>query len=115
MMCMSSIATIRSGSAEDVAEVKRLLKDVDEAALVPIPGRRHLLVLDSEDGGLAGAALLVIDRARGHESARGHLAALAIAPELCGEHLEDRFIAVIEALCEAFGVRSLDIPARNAA
>jgi N-acetylglutamate synthase-like GNAT family acetyltransferase len=112
---MRSIPTIRSGSAEDIPAVKQLLTGVDEAALVAIPGKRHLLVLDGDNGHLAGAALLLIDDASAHESARGHLAALAVAPELAGERLEDRFIAVIEAICEAFGVRLLDIPARTAA
>jgi hypothetical protein len=108
--CMSSDPTIRSGSREDVAAVRRLMRqDVDPSALQPIPGRRHLLVLDAPNGGLAGAAVFVI------EGERGHLSLLSIARDLEGHGLEDRFIAVIEAMCKAFGAKCLDIPARRAA
>ncbi|HUS32675.1 MAG TPA: hypothetical protein VMZ53_29440 [Kofleriaceae bacterium] len=86
-----------------------MMKVVDPSLIVPVPGKRHLLILDRPEGGLAGAAVLDID------GTRGHVSALAIAPEYEGTHLEDRFIAVMEAMCEAFGVRSLDIPARRAA
>jgi len=85
------------------------MRDVDPASIKPIAGRRHLLVLDTPEGGLAGAAVLVI------EGDRGHLSLLTIAPELVGHGLEDRFIGVIEAMCKAFGAKGLDIPARRAA
>ena len=84
-------------------------QEIDPAALQPIPGRRHLLVLDAPNGGLAGAAQFVL------EGERAHLTLLAIARELEGNGLEDRFIAVIEAMCKAFGAKCLDIPARRAA
>lgn len=83
--------------------------DVDPSTLVAIPGRRHVLVLDAPNGGLAGAASFVLD------SACAHLTLLAIASEYQGSGLEDRFIAVIEAMCKAFGAKCLDIPARRAA
>lgn len=83
--------------------------DVDPSTLVPIPGRRHVLVLDAPSGGLAGAAVFVTD------GACAHLTLLVIAPEMQGNGLEDRFIGVIEAMCRAFGAKCLDIPARRAA
>jgi GNAT superfamily N-acetyltransferase len=66
-------------------------------------------VLDAPSGGLAGAAVFALD------GACAHLTLLAIAPEYQGGGLEDRFIAVIEAMCKAFGAKCLDIPARRAA
>lgn len=83
--------------------------EVDPSALVPIPNRRHLLVLDAPNGGLAGAAAFVVD------GACAHLTFLSIAKEIQGHGLEDRFIGVIEAMCKAFGAKCLDIPARRAA
>jgi N-acetylglutamate synthase-like GNAT family acetyltransferase len=107
---MSSVPTIRSGTPEDVAAVKQLLKQpVDDAALTPIPGKRHLIVLDNPTGGIAAAAVLAID---GHH---GHLSLFAVDERLVGHGLEDRLLAVIEAMCEAFGLRTLDVPARRAA
>lgn len=107
---MSSIPTIRTGTTEDVGEVKRLLKQqVDDAVLMPIPGKRHLLVLDNPTGGLAGASMFVVD------GSRGHLSFLTVDDRFAGRGFEDRLIAVVEAMCEAFGVRTLDIPARRAA
>jgi N-acetylglutamate synthase-like GNAT family acetyltransferase len=107
---MSSEPTIRSSTAKDVSAIRRLMSgDVDPSTLVAIPGRRHVLVLDAPNGGLAGAASFVLD------SACAHLTLLAIASEYQGSGLEDRFIAVIEAMCKAFGAKCLDIPARRAA
>lgn len=84
-------------------------QEVDAAALQPIPGRQHLLVLDAPNGGLAGAAVFTLD------GERGHLALLSISRDLEGNGLEDRFIAVIEAMCKAFGAKCLDIPGQRAA
>jgi N-acetylglutamate synthase-like GNAT family acetyltransferase len=106
---MKSIATIHTGAPDDLARVRRLMKGVDALLKAPVAGTRHLLVLDKPDGEVAAAAVLVIDKKR------GHVVGLAIAPDLAATGLEERFIAVMEAMCEAFGVRSLDIPARNAA
>lgn len=83
--------------------------DVDPSTLVAIPGRRHVLVLDAPSGGLAGAAVFVLD------GACAHLTLLSIGTEYQGHGLEDRFIGVIEAMCKAFGAKCLDIPARRAA
>lgn len=68
-----------------------------------------MLVLDAPSGGLAGAAVFVLD------GACAHLTLLVIGAEYHGRGLEDRFIAIIEAMCKAFGVKCLDIPARRAA
>jgi len=104
------IPTIRSGTSEDVGAVKRLLKQqVDDAALTPIPGKRHLLVLDNPTGGIAAAAVLVID------GVRGHVSLFAVDERLAGHGLEDRLLAVIEGMSEAFGLRTVDVPARRAA
>lgn len=81
----------------------------DPTRLPRTPGRRHLLVLDAPDGGLAAAALVDID------GDRGHLGMLAVAKKFEGCGLEDRMIGVAEALCSAFGARTLDVPARDAA
>lgn len=83
--------------------------DVDPSTLVAIPGRRHVVVLDAPSGGLAGAAVFVLD------GACAHLTLLAIREDYQGRGLEDRFIGVIEAMCKAFGAKCLDIPARRAA
>jgi len=107
---MRSDPTIRSGSAEDVPAIRRLMSgDIDPASLVPIPGHRHVLVLDGPRGDLAGAAAFTMD------GPCAHLTLLAIAKDCQGAGLEDRFIAVVAAMCKAFGAKCLDIPARRAA
>ncbi len=83
--------------------------DVDPSTLVGVTGHRHVLVLDAPSGGLAGAAVFVLD------DACAHLTLLAIDTPYQGSGLEDRFIGVIEAMCKAFGAKCLDIPARRAA
>ncbi len=82
-----------------------------EVSLPRASGRRHLLILDAPDGGLAAAALVDID-VDGH---RGHLVMLAVAQGFEGHGLEDRLIGVSEALCKAFGADTLDVPVRDAA
>ena len=109
-LCMSSEPTIRSGTAQDVSAIRRLMRgEVDPSTLVTIPNRRHVLVLDAPRGGLAGAAAFVVG------DACAHLSFLAISADYQGSGLEDRFIGVIEAMCKAFGAKCLDIPARRAA
>lgn len=81
----------------------------EEIALPRASGRRHLLVLDASEGGLAAAALVDID------GLRGHLVMLAVAQDFEGRGLEDRMIGVAEALCKAFGADTLDVPVWNAA
>jgi N-acetylglutamate synthase-like GNAT family acetyltransferase len=108
-----SIPTIRTASASDVPAVKRLLEErgesFDDRTWRTIPGSRYLLVLDGPEGDLAATAQLAL------EDGRGHLAMLSVAPEFEGTGLEDRIIAVIEAMCHAFGADTLDVPPRRAA
>jgi ribosomal protein S18 acetylase RimI-like enzyme len=109
--------TIREATAADLDAVEQLLRAQpsgfasrpEEVALPRAAGRRHLLILDAPDGGLAAAALVDID---GH---RGHLVMLAVAQGSEGHGLEDRMIGVAEALCKAFGADTLDVPVRDAA
>ena len=110
---MSSTPTIRTAGPEDIPAVQRLVTEgggsVDDQVAATIPGRRYLLVLDAPDGGLAAAAQLVI------EGGRGHLGMLSVSRRFEGKGIEDRLIAVIEAMCDAFGVDTLDVPPRRAA
>ena len=107
---MTAGLTIRTGSVNDVPALETLLgRRVDASQLRTVRGQRHLLVLDAPDGGLAAAAMLVL------EGTRGHLALLAIAPRFEGQGLEDRMIAVVEAVATAFGAETLDVPALRAA
>jgi N-acetylglutamate synthase-like GNAT family acetyltransferase len=105
--------TIREGSPHDIPAVLELLQRQGAGdpriELTHEPGRRHLLVLDADDGGLAAAALVKID------GPRGHLAMLAIAERFEGTGLETRMIAVAEALCRVLGATTMDVPARRAA
>lgn len=109
--------TIREATADDLDAVEQLLRAQpsgfehrsEEVALPRASGRRHLLILDAPDGGLAAAALVDID------GARGHLVMLAVAQGFEGHGLEDRLIGVSEALCKAFGADTLDVPVRDAA
>jgi N-acetylglutamate synthase-like GNAT family acetyltransferase len=94
---VTTSATIREATPDDLADVQRLLHEYSERALETIPGRRYMLVLDAPDGGgLAAAALVHIERAR------GQLALLVVAPRFAGQGIEERMIGVAEALCEAY-------------
>lgn len=110
---MSANPTIRLAREEDIASVQRLLREsgttFDGATWQTIPGHRYLLVLDAPDGGLAAVAQVTL------AAERGHLVLLAVAKAFEGTGLEDRFIAVVEAMCEAFGVVTLDVLPRRAA
>jgi N-acetylglutamate synthase-like GNAT family acetyltransferase len=110
---MIHVPTIRTANANDIPAVARLLREhgerFDERSWSTIPGCRYLLVLDAPDGGLAATAQLVL------AGNRGHLAMLAVARELQGTGLEDRIIAVVEAMCRAFGAAALDVLPRRAA
>lgn len=113
---MSSL-TIREATEEDLGAIERLVRTqpdgadhcCEQLAQPRHAGRRHLLVLDAPDGGVAASALVQIE---GH---RGHLVMLAVAKRFEGRGLEDRLIGVAEALCTAFGADTLDVPARDAA
>lgn len=99
-------STIRSASLEDLRNIQKLTgKRVD---VTTIPGRRHVLVLDDDNGQLAACAVLVL------EGARGHLRFLAIAPGHDGEGLDERMLGVAESICEAFGATDLDVQERAA-
>jgi ribosomal protein S18 acetylase RimI-like enzyme len=87
--------------------VRQLIQADQPLAIVP--GHRYVLVLDTPDGGLAAAAGLTLDHGR------AHLGFLAIDPRCEGEKLEDRMIAVAEALAAAFACDTLDVPRRRAA
>ena len=108
---MRSTPTIRTAGPADLPAVERLLEEAGQSFddRTPTPGARYLLVLDAPEGDLAAAAQLVID------GRRGHLAMLTVAPRFQGTGLEDRIIAVIEAMCDAFGVDTLDVPPCRAA
>lgn len=91
-------STIRNASLEDLHDLRELLnEDVDEALLTTIPGEQYMLVLDDDDGALAAAAHLTL------ENQRGHLRFLAVSDKHDGEGLEQRMIDVAESICEAFG------------
>ena len=114
---MPDSPTIREATANDLDAVERLLRTQpsgftrhsEQVGLPREAGRRHLLVLDAPEGGLAAAALVHI------EAGRGPLVMLAVAKPFEGRGLEDRMIGVAEALCSAFGADTLDVPARDAA
>jgi GNAT superfamily N-acetyltransferase len=112
---MNTTSTIRIGTTADVPAVQRLIRDRSDGenkelpSLPTIPGHRYLLVLDAPDGGLAAAAQVTL------EGERGHLGLLIVDQQFQGEGLEHRLIGVAEALCDAFGCESLDIPARRRA
>ena len=113
---MRTSATIREATARDVPAIEKLLADErprdgrpENLSLERVPGRRHLLVLDAPDGALAAAALVSI------EKKRGHLAMLVVARRFHDQGIEDRMIGVATALCAAFGADTIDIPIRRAA
>ena len=95
-------STIRVATPNDALRIRALVPG--DQTLSTIPGHRYVLVLDAADGRLAATEAFTI------EGERGHLCFLAIAPEFEGERLEDRMIAVAEALCSAFGCETLDVP-----
>ena len=91
-------STIRNASIEDLRDIRALVdQDIDEALLTTIPGEQYMLVLDDDNGELAAAAHLTLD------DQRGHLRFLAVADRHEGEGLEQRMIDVAESICEAFG------------
>lgn len=68
------------------------------------PGR-HLLVLDAHDEGLAAAGLFA-----NHEG-RGELLMLVVSPDAEDAHaIEERMFGVIEAMCDALGSPTVDVP-----
>jgi GNAT superfamily N-acetyltransferase len=91
-----------------LSEIERMLTEAAErGAHQQLPlrqaGRHHLLVVDAPDGrGLAAAALLLIQRGR------GRLSMLVVDGRYAGSGLERQVIEMVEALCRAFGARTLD-------
>jgi len=101
--------SIRKATPGDLPEIERLLEEAasrGQPQELPVRqvGRHHLLVVDAPDGqGLAAAALLVIQRAR------GTLAMIVVDKRYEPSGLSDRLVGVAEALCRAFGAKALDI------
>jgi hypothetical protein len=110
---MSGPTTVHEATEDDIAAVEALLRsrasDPRSFSLSQEPGRRHVLVLDAPDGGLAAAAIVEI------EGERGQLVMLVVASRFEATGLEARMIGVAEALCEAFGARTMDVSACRAA
>lgn len=115
---MSVTSTIRIGTNDDVPLVQRLIRSESDTSHVAVPnvddldtvpGQSYLLVVDAPDGGLAAAAQVTL------KGSRGHLGLLAVAKRFHGEGLEHRLIGVAEALCNAFGCETLDVPHPRAA
>jgi N-acetylglutamate synthase-like GNAT family acetyltransferase len=106
---VSNSASIRKATPNDLTEIERLLEEAaarghDQELPVRQLGRHHLLVVDAPDGqGLAAAALLVIQRAR------GQLVMHVVDKRYEASGLSQRLVAVAEALCRAFGARVLDV------
>jgi N-acetylglutamate synthase-like GNAT family acetyltransferase len=99
---MSCLSNIREATPEDLPQIRVLLgcSTVD----LTDPGHHHALVLDDDSGHICAIALVTI------ADNRGHLERLAIADQCAGEGIEDRMIAVVEALCTAFGASTIDVP-----
>jgi hypothetical protein len=100
--------SIRLATEKDRSAIDALLYGSHRAVeLTTVPGSRYALVLEDVCGRVAAAAVVIIDRAR----ERGHLAMLVVAKELDGAGIENRVVGVAEALCCAFGCKTLDVPA----
>lgn len=101
---MTTLSTIRIGTAENVPAVLRLIHEQPASATFCTPsGTCDLFVLDSPDGaGLAAVAHVTFD------AAHAQLDLLAIAPRLVREHVEGRMLSVAEELCVAFGCDHLE-------
>jgi hypothetical protein len=112
---MHTTQTVRYATADDLPSIRALMmRDpkqprIDDHFFAPDP-RRHLLVLDDEHGALVAAALLTIVKGS------GHLLMLVVSAEADETHaLHDRMFGVVEAMCDAYGASTLDVPARQAA
>ncbi|MDX2088695.1 MAG: hypothetical protein SFX73_12640 [Kofleriaceae bacterium] len=99
--------TIRGASSEDFAEIRRLFLEcrLDVPSELPMEpaDHVHLIVLDAPEGGLAGAALLIL------EPHKGQVALLAVDLRYQGLGIEERLIGVSEALSEALGVHNFEV------
>lgn len=71
-------------------------------------GSRYVFVLETPSGEIAAGAIVRIDEDC------CHLDALGVSERYYGHKLEDRMIAIAEALCQAYGCASLDVPQRAA-
>lgn len=113
----SATQIVRYATAEDLPDILALMKrdprqaPIERGLLAGSGERdRHLLVLDDVHGTAVAAALVTIAQRR------GHLLMLAVSPDADEAHaLEQRMFAVVEALCDAYGVKTVDVPARHAA
>jgi N-acetylglutamate synthase-like GNAT family acetyltransferase len=113
---MSSTGTVRYADAKDLPAIRALMmrnpkqRHIDERLLSRIGRGRHLLVLDDENGAVVAAAMFSIVNRHG----RLHL--LVVAPEADEAHaLEQRMLGVIEAMCDAYGAKTLEVAADHAA
>lgn len=97
-----AVIEVRKATPDDLREIERLLAEsVDERLPVRQVGRHHLLVVDAPDGrGLAGAALLVLQRTR------GKLAMLVVDKRYRKQGVEQKLTDIALALSRAFGARS---------
>jgi hypothetical protein len=111
---MLSTPTVRYAHEKDLPAVRALMmrdpqqRQIDERLLDRIGRGRHLLVLDDEHGvPIAAAMFSIVNR-------HGHLHMLVAAPEVDQAHaLKERMFAVIKAMCDAYGARTLDVPAHT--
>jgi N-acetylglutamate synthase-like GNAT family acetyltransferase len=107
---MQSQETVRLAGPEDVPALSELVERVEGSA----PGESraevqalldggYTLVLPQESGDIGGAAHLEI------AGDVGHLDFLIVAPEVDTASTEERLVAIAEAMCQAYGCRSLDV------
>lgn len=110
---MPAQPTVRYARDEDVPLIRALMQRsqcyVDQSPRPPTSRASHLLVLDDGSGQIIAAASFTITR-------HGHLDMLVVDPDRDEAHaLEQRMLAVVEAMCDAHGATTLDVPARRAA
>lgn len=108
--------TIRNATQDDLPQIHALMKrsttqHSDELSIdLPDDPGKHLLVLDDGRGELAAAAMLSIT------GDRGHLCMLVVADQASESRvLQERMLGVVEAMCDAYGVTTIDVPQHRAA
>lgn len=109
---MPATSTIRYATDEDLPAVTTLLAGrVSERLLAHACHDREVLVLRALDGALLGAALFSIARGRGHV----HVLVADVQAQADAHACEERLLGVVEAMCDAYGATTLDVPGRRAA
>jgi hypothetical protein len=102
-------STVRHATTDDVPAILDLIESPIDRGLVQrtfetAPPGSHLLVLDDGNGRVVAAALLSI------AGDRGQLRMLVVSPDSDdARQLEERMLGVMEAMCEAFGARRLEV------